>query len=259
MRVLLLTSGEPLYLPRYLDPILRERGDDVARVVVAPFPADVLTSARRQFGAFGPLASLRLGAKYARGLLLDALPSDLGRAITGRHYSVEAVSRHHDVPVETVPDVNDPSFVDRVRDLAPDVLLSIVCGQRIGRELRDVPEYSINVHGSLLPRYRGRATAFWPLYYGDDEAGATAHLLTEEWDAGPIVDQRSFPLGAEDAVNDVYRKLADVGSTLALDVLDAAENGSIETRSNPTTEEDYHSLPMPAERRAFRRRGNRFV
>ena len=259
MRVLLLTSDEPLYLPRYLEPILRERDQDVARVVVAPFPTDPLRSARRQLRALGPRSSVLLGARYAHGRLLDALPSGLGRAMTGRHHSVESVASERDVPVETVPDVNESPFVDRVRRLDPDVLLSVVCGQRIGPALRDYADYAINVHGSLLPKYRGRATAFWPLYYGEDEAGVTAHLLTEEWDAGPIIDQRSFPLVAEDTVHDVYRKLADAGSTLALDVLDAAEGGSIETRPNPTTEEDYHSLPSPGQRREFRRRGNRFV
>lgn len=259
MRVLLLTSDEPLYLPRYLEPILRERGGDVARVVVAPFPGDALGSARRQLRALGPSAGLRLGARYARGRLLEALPADLGRTITGRHHSVESVARHHDVPVETVEDVNALGFLERVRRLDPDVVLSIVAGQRVGAALRERPDHAINVHGSLLPKYRGRATAFWPLYYGDEETGVTAHLLTEEWDAGPIVEQRSFPIGPEDTVHDVYRRIADVGSTLALDVLDAVEDGSIEVRPNLTTEADYYSLPSTAERREFLRRGNRFV
>lgn len=259
MRVLLVTSDEPLYLPRYLEPVLRERADDVVEVVVAPFPEGTASAGRRQVRALGLRASARLGAKHARGRLLGALPFDLGHAITGRHHSVRRVARHYGVPAETAPDVNDPAFVEEVEELDPEVLLSVVAGQWIGPELREVPDVAINLHGSLLPKYRGRATAFWPLYYGDDEAGVTAHLLTDEWDAGPIVAQRSFRLDPADTVHDVYRRIAEVGSSLALDVLRDVEAGTIEARPNPTAEEDYHSVPTPSERRAFLRRGNRFV
>lgn len=259
MRVLLLTADEPLYLPGYLGPILGERGDDVVGVIVAPFPGTALEEAARQVRSFGPAASLRLGAKYARHGLLDAFPFRLGYALTGRYHSVQTVAGANGVPVETVPDVNRPAFVERVRRLDPDVLLSVVCGQRIGPALRAVPEHAINLHGSLLPKYRGRATAFWPLYYDDAETGVTAHELTGEWDAGPIVDQASFRIDPQDTVHDVYTRLSAVGAELAIEVIDDAEAGAIETRPNPTTEEDYHSLPSPAERREFRRRGNRFI
>lgn len=147
----------------------------------------------------------------------------------------------------------------RVRRLDPDVLLSVVCGQRIGPSLRAVPEHAINLHGSLLPKYRGRATAFWLLYYGDDESGVTAHLLTDDWDAGPIVDRATFPLRPGDTVHDVYARIAAVGAELAIDVLDSAEGGTLTTRPNPTTGDEYHSLPSLAERREFHGWGNRIV
>lgn len=146
--------------------------------VVAPFDEGALPAARRQLRMLGSRAGLRFGARYARGRLLDALPGGLGRRLTGRFHSVPAVARAHDVPVEVARDVNDPEFVAAVGRLDPDVLLSIVCGQKLGPELRSIPEHAINVHGSLLPKYRGRATAFWPLYYDDVEAGVTAHYMT---------------------------------------------------------------------------------
>ena len=164
--------------------------------------------------------------------------------------------------VRRVPDVADPAFEAHVEALDPDVLLSVVCGQKLPEAVLDVPATAINVHGSLLPRYRGRATAFWPLYYGDDASGVTAHLMTDAFDAGPIVEQRRFPLGPDDTVHDVYAAIADVGGELVVDLLDRLERGgadAIEARPNPTTAEDYHTLPGPGERRRFRDRGNRFV
>ena len=158
-----------------------------------------------------------------------------------------------------VPDhVDDPVFVDRVRALDPDLYLSVVAGQRLGAELLSIPDDAVNLHGSLLPKYRGRAVGFWPLYYDDDRTGVTAHVMTGEWDAGPIIERRSFRLSADDTVHDVYRRLSDVGADLACDLL-ARYPTDFETRPNETTPDDYHTLPTPAERRRFRRRGNAFL
>ena len=82
--------------------------------------------------------------------------------------------------------------------------------------------------------------------------------MTTEWDAGPIIEQRSFPIREDDTVHNIYLRLADAGSRLACDLL-AAYPTAFETRPNDTTAEDYHTLPTPEERREFRRRGNAFL
>lgn len=256
MRAVLVTGEEPLYLPSYVEPVLRARADDVAAVVRAPPARPLREQARRQFRMFGPVDVLRMGARVVAGRFADALPVDRPG---GRYHSVRAVARAHGVPTWRAADVNDPATVDRIRELDPDCLLSIVAGQKLGPDLLAVPDVAVNLHGSLLPRYRGRAVAFWPLFYGDDETGVTAHLLTDEWDAGPIVEQRRVPIADGDTMHDLYRKLAAAGGELAVDLLDRLAAGeALETRPNETTPDDYHTLPTPAERRAFKRRGNEF-
>lgn len=258
MRVVLLTTDEPLYMPSYLEPILAVHTESIDRVVVAPFDEGRVRAARRQLRMLGPRAGLRFGARYARGRLLDALPGGLERRLTGRFHSVPAVARAHDVPVEVARDVNDSGFVAAVRRLDPDVLLSIICGQKLGPELRSIPEHAINVHGSLLPKYRGRATAFWPLYYGDEEAGVTAHYMTNRWDAGEIVCQRSFAVEDDDAMDDLYRKTATAGAELVVDLLEHLP-GDLPGRPMETSPADYYTLPTPAQRREFLARGNEFL
>nr|WP_282594251.1 formyltransferase family protein [Halorientalis brevis] len=196
--------------------------------------------------------------RYLRGTLLDALPGRLGWQLAGRPHSVEAVARRYDVPFERASDVTDPEFVERVARLDPDLLLSIVAGQRLSAELLDCATDAVNLHGSLLPAYRGRATAFWPLYYGDDQTGVTAHRMTEQFDAGPILTRRPVPIEPTDTVDSIYRKLASAGATLAVDLLDRYPDLPPET-PNETRAADYHGLPGPAERREFRDRGNEFL
>lgn len=256
MCTLLVTSEEPLYLPRYLDPVVREHAERIAAVVVAPPRRPVREQVRRQYRMFGPRAFLRLGARVAASTLADRLSG--GRRVGGRYHSVASLASAHDLPVWHASDVTDPAFVDRVRALDPDLLLSVVAGQKLGPDLLAIPDDAVNLHGSLLPEYRGRATAFWPLYYGDDRAGVTAHLMTDEWDAGPIVERRSVPIADDETVHSLYLKLADCGGALACDLLDRYPC-TFETEPNETTPADYHSLPTPVQRRTFQRRGGRFV
>lgn len=260
MRVVLFTAEEPLYLPRYVDPILAVHGDVVERVVLAGPKRPVREQARRQYAMYGPHAGARMATRYVRGRLLAALPPSLQQSLTGRHHSVATASRVHDVEPLPVEDLSDPSFVETVRELDPDVLLSVVCGQRVPEPVLDVPEWAVNVHGSLLPAYRGRATAFWPLYDDRDRSGVTAHLMTSELDAGPIVERRPFPLHDGDTVDDVMERVVETGAELAVDVLGRLRAGErFETEPNPTDPADYHTLPSAAERREFRRKGGRFL
>jgi methionyl-tRNA formyltransferase len=260
MRVLLFTAEEPLYLPRYAEPILAAHGDVVEGVVLAGPERPAREQARRQYAVYGPRAGARMAARYARGRLLDTLPAGLQRSLTGRYHSVATAARAHDVRPLAVEGLSDPAFLDRVREIDPDVLLSVVCGQRVPGPVLEVPEWAINVHGSLLPNYRGRATAFWPLYHGEERSGVTAHLMTPELDAGPIVERRSFPLRESDTVDDVMERVVGTGADLAVDLLSDLRAGeTLDTEPNPTGPEDYYSLPTAAERREFRRRGGRFL
>lgn len=257
MTVWLFTIDVPLYLPAAIDRILDAHGDLVERVIFAPPSADLLV--RQQYRMFGPIDSLRMGRLYAQGGLCGLLPPSWQRRLTGRLHSVTDAARVHDVPVETVPDVNDPAFVDRVRRASPELVLSLVCAQRLGAELLEVPDWAINLHPSLLPDYRGTAPEFWALYNDEDETGWTAHVMVEEFDAGPIVDQRTIPIRGNDSVHSLTERLAETGREFAVDLLDSFPDATFETRPNPTTDDHYYSMPSADDRREFKRRGNRFL
>jgi hypothetical protein len=260
VRVVVFAAEEPVYLPRYVEPILAAHGDVVERVVLAGPDRPVREQARRQYAMYGPRAGARMAARYASGRLLDALPGSLQQSLSGRYHSVATAARAHGVRPLPVEDLSAQWFLDRMGDLDPDALLSVVCGQRVPEPVLDVSTRAVNVHGSLLPAYRGRATAFWPLYHGESRSGVTAHLMTPELDAGPIVERRPFPLREGDTVDDVMERIVETGAELAVDVLGRLRAGErLETEPNPTGPDDYYTLPTAAERREFRRRGGRFL
>ncbi|EJN60977.1 methionyl-tRNA formyltransferase [Halogranum rubrum] len=257
MTVWLFTIDVPLYLPQAIDSILDAHSERIEKIVLAPPSSDLMI--RQQYRMFGPVDSLRMGRLYAQGAALGLLSPAHQRRLTGRLHSVRAAAKAHDVPVETVSDISDPNFVDRVRSAAPELLLSLVCAQRLGSELLDVPEWAINLHPSLLPKYRGAAPEFWALYHDEAETGWTAHVMVEAFDAGPIIEQRTLPIRDEETLHSLTQRLSDVVSDFAIDLVDAFPDADFDTRPNPSTDEHYCPMPSVEQRKTFKRRGNRFL
>ncbi|MEF8780077.1 MAG: formyltransferase family protein [Haloferacaceae archaeon] len=256
MSAWIFTTEAPLYLPPCMQRVLAVHGDAVDRVILAGQPLGRFL--RQQYRLFGPVDGLRMGSRYLRGRLLSTLPPARQRSTTGTVHSVRDAAALHGVPVERVSDISDPEFVDRVRRAEPELLLSIWCGQLFGPELLDVPEWPINFHPSLLPDYRGPTPEFWALYHGDDRTGWTAHVMTEEFDEGPIIEQRGIEIGDE-SLHELTQRLMDVGAEFVVDVLDRFPDAEFETRPNPATDDDYCPAPTAAQRREFKRRGNRLL
>mgnify|MGYP000884657434 FL=1 len=104
---------------------------------------------------------------------------------------------------------------ERIRALAPDVIFSFYYRSLIPeRILRLAPLGAFNMHGSLLPRYRGRACVNWAVLNGETETGVTLHHMTARADRGRIVDQASVPIGPEDTAHDVFLKLIPLAGTV---------------------------------------------
>jgi methionyl-tRNA formyltransferase len=145
--------------------------------------------------------------------LVVTYPRDPAEAPGFRCLAEVAASRG--VPVATPPDASGRPLLDWVRALRPDVLFSFYYGHRIGRSLRRVPPLgAFNVHGALLPRWRGRAPLPWVILEGDDRCGVTLHEMVEEMDAGDIVAQVSFPVGPRDTSTTLYARMLDSCRTL---------------------------------------------
>lgn len=257
MTVWIFTTEAPYYLPSLLQNPLEEHAEIIDRVVFAEQPLGRFM--RQQYRLFGPIDGLRMGGLYARGRVLSMLPPDWQQTVTGKLHSVRDTAALYDVPTEVVPDVSDHAFVERVRSENPELILSVFCGQRFPRKLLDVPDWAINLHPSLLPDYRGPAPEFWALFHGEEFTGYTAHVMTEAFDAGAILDQRELPIRDDDTLHSLTQRLAKLGGEQASDILDRFPDAEFELRANPVTEEDYYPIPTAKQRREFKRRGNRIV
>jgi methionyl-tRNA formyltransferase len=137
----------------------------------------------------------------------------------GERIWFDSVAQHaawHGIPVITPENPNTADCVERVRAARPDFLFSFYYRSLLGPDLLALPARgAYNMHGSLLPRYRGRVPINWAVLHGEVETGATLHAMTVKPDAGDIVAQQAVPILPDDTAGEVFRKVT-VAAELAL-------------------------------------------
>lgn len=129
--------------------------------------------------------------------------------------SVRELARSRGLEVEAPPDANAPAFVARLRAVAPDFIFSFYYRRMLSPEvLATARRGAFNMHGSLLPLYRGRAPVNWAVLRGERETGATLHAMVAKPDAGAIVGQERVPIGEDDTAAEVFARVTDAAERL---------------------------------------------
>ena len=132
--------------------------------------------------------------------------------------SVAEIARIHRLPLFTPPSPNLPAIVETLRALAADVILSVWYRRLLGPDLLALPRVAaLNLHGSLLPAYRGRAPVNWVLVNGERRTGVTLHHMAGEADAGDIVAQQAIDIEPDDTAFTLYKRMVKIGVELLLD------------------------------------------
>jgi methionyl-tRNA formyltransferase len=124
--------------------------------------------------------------------------------------SVADLARSRGIVPEVLDGASDAELVQRLRAASPELLLSFYYRRLLPDDALGVPRLgAFNVHGSLLPKYRGRAPVNWVLVNGETRTGATLHVMTPRADAGDIVDQEAVPIGPDDTAIEVQRRVTE--------------------------------------------------
>ncbi len=162
--------------------------------------------------------------------------------------SVMALARQNGIPVAAPADVRDPSLARALKKLRPDLILSVFYRQILPRELLAVPRVgAVNIHPSLLPKYRGRAPLNWAIIQGEKKTGVTLHHMSEKADAGDIIDQIEFEIEPDDTIATLYEKAgkasrrilrANLSRVLERSASRAPQNEELATKFGRRTPED---------------------
>jgi len=174
--------------------------------------------------------------------------------------SVKDVAKKNHIPHRVITNSNDPAYVRHIRALAPDLIISYSAPQIIKEELLSIPKYGvINVHGALLPDYRGCLPSFWYLYHDEKKGGATVHYMSAKIDDGDIIEQGSVDLSDCRSMFRLMKKTKELGGELMIRAINDIAEGTVERRKNETEKGSYFTWPTVEQAREFRAKGKRLI
>ena len=125
-----------------------------------------------------------------------------------------------------INDINAPSFVEKIRELKPDLIVVAIFSQILKKDIINIPTMGcINIHPSLLPKYRGPNPYFWVLHNKEKETGVTIHYINEGIDSGSIIASRAMPVTTVDTEYSLRSKAAKIAPDLLLEVIKMFEEG----------------------------------
>lgn len=259
MKVVLITPEEPSFFPSFYEKVIAARRENIAGIaVVSPIykNATWISQALRFIRAFGIREFFTEGLFFGCYKILDVLSRFVH---LGRFYSVKRVAQFQGIPLYEPHDVNDPGFLDRLRELSPDLIVSVSPPQVFRESLIELPALGcINVHSSLLPKYRGVLPTFWALANGEQETGVTVHYISRKIDQGEIILQKRVKISPEETLHSLIGKCKEVGADLALEAMKQFEEGTVSTSPNRVEEGNYFSFPTREDVRRFRAQGRKF-
>lgn len=153
-------------------------------------------------------------------------PRGRGKAI--QMTPVKELALKHGLPVYQPERAQNAEFVAALRELKPDVIVVIAFGQILSAELLSVPAYGcINIHASLLPKYRGASPIQWAVINGDKESGITTMMMAEGMDTGDILDTLRVNLDEKETGGSLFARLSLLGGELILGTLQKLEEGTL--------------------------------
>lgn len=156
---------------------------------------------------------------------------------------VKQLALSHGIPVYQPTKMRDGTAAALLRELAPDCLVVVAYGRILPQEILDVPPRGcVNIHGSLLPRYRGAAPIQWSVIRGETVTGVTSMFMDAGMDTGDIIDTLTTPIGENETAGELFERLAPLGARLLSTTLAAIADGTVTRR--PQNDAEATMAPM---------------
>lgn len=250
LRVLLVTEDDPLYVIRFFEVFFseypRQEFEVLGITIDAAFHESKLKTAKRMWGFFGPIDFWRLLFRFAMVKL--------------SRVSIGTLAHKAGIPLIPATSVNDPGYIERVRAMKPDVIVSVAAPEIFKKGILASARLGcVNIHSGRLPKYRGMMPNFWQLLEGEKCATVTVHEMAEKLDAGAVLDTFEFPLRESDSLDRVITETKREGARLMIRVLRQLAAGTTHPKPVDMTGAQYFSFPKPADVAKFRQRGHRML
>ena len=156
---------------------------------------------------------------------------------------VKEKALEHNITVYQPQKVKTPEFVEVLKEYQPDIMVVVAFGQILSEEILNIPKYGcINVHGSILPQYRGAAPIQWSIINGEEFDGVTTMYMAKGLDSGDMILKAKEKIKPDDTYGSLYDRLSVIGADLLIKTLDLIENGEI--KRIPQNDDEATFAPM---------------
>ena len=167
------------------------------------------------------------GSQHALRFIVTQPANPAGRGRKPSPTPVACWADAHSVPFIETGNVNAPDVIKTIAGYEPDLIVVIAFGQKIGSDLVNLPpKGAINVHASLLPKYRGAAPINWAIINGETETGISIIALAEKMDAGLVLGQGGTDIGPDETAGQLHDRLAQIAAPLLLKTIDQIADGT---------------------------------
>lgn len=191
--------------------------------------------------AIGPLEAL-IESDHQVVVVVTAPDKKSGRGKKIHPSPVKSFSGANKLPILQPTNLKDPEFIDKLRGFKPDLMV-VVAFRMLPKVVWGIPPYgTINLHGSLLPQYRGAAPIHWAIINGEKETGVTTFFINQHIDTGAVISQKKIEIETQETTGSLSDKLQSLGSDLVINTVDLIASGKVIPKPQPASE-DFKPAP----------------
>lgn len=252
MRIVLITQNDPFFLKENIDYLLSKmpgHSQVVGCIVFDASPFGKKLSPIQKVANTIKVFGTKFLMYYATKMVVSKIQNN----------KVEGVLKRHKVPlIELNSSINSKESLEKIRATAPDLLISIA-GNQIFKEalINLAPKGCLNLHTSLLPKYRGLMPSFWVLKNDEEYTGVSVFFVDKGIDSGPIIVQKKVRIGNM-SQQQLIKHTKRLGMESILEAIDLIYNGNYQLIENDAKQMTYYSFPTAADVADFKKKGKRF-
>lgn len=233
MRIVFLTINDPIYLPVFFKKVFRVFGNQTSSVYIVPplyKNQTNLQAALRYYKTFG--------LNGFSGLFLRIIRAKL------KLQSIRNTCKNYGVKYASLEDVNSSEFLKTLKEFNVEIIVSVSCPQIFKKPLIDLPQLGcLNIHGAILPNYRGIMPSFWMLANDEKQAGVSIYYVNEKIDAGDLCGQRIFDIKPDESLDQFIKRSKNIAADLLIEVLNKIEKNEIGREKIDLNKGSYYSWP----------------
>jgi methionyl-tRNA formyltransferase len=213
--------------------------------------------AKMMYAFYGFVDFFRIGLRYFKVKTLNKLGQFYSKS---EWFDLRRLCEANGIEVVYQNDIHTPEFLDKLRRLNLDLIISVAAPTIFKKELIELPRLScINIHHAPLPRYRGMMPNFWQLFHGEKTVGITIHKINPKIDEGEIILQKQVPIESGESLDRLIKRTKHLGARYMVEAIDMMRNGGIECKENRPEEGSYFSFPTKEDVRRFKAMGYKLL